>query len=141
MRNMFNNSRSSSQGDAGVYECHANNKWSMDMRSFRYDRRPFPPSLAPSFSPFYIDFNAAPSPLRVPSSSSALSVKSFQNGLRHRVRKEEEVGEMGRREIRPRSSDDYIFCFVTELCGGGAPHHVSHRRKESLRTIKSCYSE
>lgn len=25
------------QGDAGVYECHANNKWSMDMRSFRTD--------------------------------------------------------------------------------------------------------
>ena len=24
------------QGDAGVYECHANNKWSMDMRSFRF---------------------------------------------------------------------------------------------------------
>jgi hypothetical protein len=25
------------QGDAGVYECHANNKWSVDMRSFRTD--------------------------------------------------------------------------------------------------------
>lgn len=25
------------QGDAGIYECHANNKWSVDMRSFRTD--------------------------------------------------------------------------------------------------------
>jgi hypothetical protein len=25
------------KGDAGVYECHANNKWSVDMRSFRTD--------------------------------------------------------------------------------------------------------
>jgi len=25
------------QGDAGNYECHANNKWSIDMRSFRTD--------------------------------------------------------------------------------------------------------
>ena len=25
------------QGDAGTYECHANNKWSIDMRSFRTD--------------------------------------------------------------------------------------------------------
>ncbi len=25
------------QGDAGNYECHANNKWSVDMRSFRTD--------------------------------------------------------------------------------------------------------
>ncbi|CAB4057376.1 unnamed protein product [Lepeophtheirus salmonis] len=24
-------------GDAGIYECHANNKWSVDMRSFRTD--------------------------------------------------------------------------------------------------------
>jgi len=27
------------QGDAGIYECHANNKFSIDMRSFRSDYR------------------------------------------------------------------------------------------------------
>ena len=110
------------------------------MRSFRYDRRPFPPFL------LHIDFNAAQSRSRVPSfssaSSSALSVKSFQNGLRHRVRKEEEeVGNGSTRNSAEKVVVRLYFCFVTELCGGTTidAQCVSHHRRES--TIKSCYSE
>ena len=35
------------QGDAGVYECHANNKWSMDMRSFRFGAEKIPFKCSP----------------------------------------------------------------------------------------------
>merc|ERR1712066_1032556 len=34
------------QGDAGIYECHANNKYSIDMRSFRTDYNIFVSSSA-----------------------------------------------------------------------------------------------